>query len=209
MSDEQQTPASQTNGASADAHADDGARKEPTLDDLLKEWDKPAEEPKGRVEAKQKDTSSKEVSSLKEEIDGLKQHLADQSYKEDMSKVVSTVKGDLGAQNKFVEFWVNERATEDERLQTLWNERDKRPQEFNKAIEALGRDFQTYWNENFASKHDDTRRQVAAAAMASGSTPAPPEFDRVADEMASMNDRDFTLKKHEIFRHFKSGGGKQ
>lgn len=185
---------------------------EPTLDELLEEWDAADHDASDKDTGKRK--PPKEPSSdggseaEKQRLERLEQRLAMQDYEKAMGQAVDAVKGDLQVEDDYVEFWLNKQADQDPRLMKLWEQRDTRRAEWNKALEALGRQFQEEYADRFGTVNDrettgarrNLQDKVASAVHASRSrTPGDPN-DGVVDELASMDDSTFSLKKAEILR---------
>ena len=105
------------------------------LNDLLEDWDKA----KGKTE-----TKSDNGKSAKATNEDLASEVASLRYEREMEKAIPIVKGDWKGSDKFVEVYIDSRAAEDERLQTLYAERASRKAEWNAALKAMAKDFQKF-----------------------------------------------------------------
>lgn len=186
---------------------------EPSLDELLAEWDNDEPGKSGKEGAPSKPDKAPpgdgRSDADKQRLEKLEQRLAMQDYEKAMGQAVNAVKGDLEVEDDFVEFWLNKQADQDPRLMKLWEQRDTRRAEWSKALEALGRQFQddnagrfgpTDTSQRKPGRRPSLHDQVASAAHASRSTAPGDPNDGIADELASMDDSTFALKKAEILR---------
>lgn len=187
-----------------------GAGNEPTLDQLLDEWDssgKGGEPSQPSSEKGGGQGSGDDVSSLKERLNRTEQRLVEQDYRREMDRVISTVQQKAEANPKFIEWWINDRADSDKRLRELWEQRDSQPQEWEKAINALADEFAKEYGQQQGSGSSqlDAQSQAIQAALSSGSRAPGGQDGNVDEQLAKMSDSEFELKKGEIFRqHAKS-----
>jgi len=168
-----------------------------SLDELLNEFDK------GAKSADSTPTDQSEVAALKEQVNVLLQREADRSYKSEMNDfIVPTLKGDLEIDNFYVEAWANKKASEDPRLQTLWDERGTRKAEFQQAITLLAPEFQkSLEGKIVVNKPDDDSGQsqlASAVRQARESNSTPTSLDDA--NLGAMSDQEFQLHKQEVFR---------
>lgn len=166
----------------------------PTLDDLLASYK--------QGDGRSKDAapeSDDDVKKLTDKLSRLEQELANRDYQDTFAKrVIPVVKGDLDAKDEYVEWWVNKRATEDERLRAVWDEKDSNPSKFRTTMEALA--------DEFAKEHasDSDKDRVANAVRNARKSDAPQtSFDDV--EWASLSQDQFELKKRALYKAAERG----
>lgn len=186
MSDDKKPGDSDTQPEGAEKIAD-----KDDLNDLLASWD---DKPKdGKEDPKPKGDES-----------GLAAEVARLSYEREMDKLIPTVKGDLKVSDKFVEAYMNMRANEDPRLQSLWDKRHERRADFDKAMSLLGDDLKKEIGAPVKEpKPGDDKGLAAAFHAAKESGAAGGELDDL--DFSTMSDTEFGFKKAEIFRLAEQG----
>lgn len=190
MTDNDKPSDSDSAASAADQNADDPK----SLDDLLASWKEGATDDK--------------PAAKKPDSDALLQHVANLSYKLEMKDVIPTVKGELPVTDKFVENYINMRATENAKLSELWDNRDSRRAEFDEAVKAMTGEFADFAKENGIGKPkvtdaDDDKGLAAAAHMARSTQAADTGLDSV--NWSGLSDTDFALRKQEVIRMAESG----
>lgn len=178
----------------ASGKSSDPAEKPRSLTDLLDEWDSDGKKP----------ASSKSGNDVADRLSALERRLANDAYKSEISTVVETLKGDLDVDDFVVEAWINKQASEDPRLQELYEARDENPKKWKDAVKALQPDFEEYAKSRILSKANDDKG-VGAAVRASKNSPNMSDLSDDGSDIAGMNDAEFALKKAEVFRLAKTG----
>jgi hypothetical protein len=184
----------------ADTQSSENADTGNSLDDLLDEFDK------GVKSADSGKSDSTEIAALKEQVNVLLEREADRSYKSEMTDfIIPTLKGDLEIDDFYVEAWANKKASDDPRLQTLWDERGTKKAEFQKAIGLLAPEFQKSLEgkivvnpKNDADDSVDESQLASAVRRARESNLTPTSLDDV--NLGAMSDQEFQLHKQEVFR---------
>ncbi len=167
---------------------------EPTLTDLLEDWNKGAS-----------DAAPAKEAEPAPEMD----RVAALEYKLEMKEVIPVVKGDIEVSDKFVETYINMRATEDSRLDELWKNRNTNRSAWDRAISTLGTEFKSFAEtsgmspKKAAVKTKDDSGLAAAAHMARESKPAGDQFDSI--DWSSLSAQDFAMRKSQYFRALKAG----
>jgi hypothetical protein len=118
-------------------------------------------------------------------------------YRQDMDKLIDTVRGDLPAEvfdNDLIESWVDTQARRDPRLQQAWINRHENPRQFEQVKSALGREFAKKMGKLPDRQATEDREAVAAAVRGASRAPVdtPPNF-------AALNDADFQKAKETAF----------
>lgn len=182
-----------------------------SLSALLSEWEEKDKGGSGKGEPKGEPKES--ADDLAKRLAALEGELSKTNYETDMKSVVSTVKGDLPVDDKFVEDWVNRKADGDPRLVELWEKRDERKSQFQEAIKALQPEFKAYVDElknQLSPKQDEAEgdskkpdRGLAAAVRNSREASPSSGYDDV--KWASLPDSELALKKNEVFAAARAG----
>ncbi|MEE9158910.1 MAG: hypothetical protein V3U60_11050 [Gammaproteobacteria bacterium] len=178
-------------GSDAQAAAAAEESESKSLDSLLASWDdkpKPSSEEKPSVDGE---------SALISEVARL-------SYEREMDKLIPVVKGDLKISDKFVEAYMNQRANDDPRLRTLWDNRHDRRAEFDQAMQAMAGELATEVGKPVEDKPADDKDALAAAIHTARIKDA--GGGELGDiDFGSLSDSDFELKKAEVFRLAETG----
>ncbi len=179
----------------------ENADTEGALSKLLDEFDAGAPKADSNKPADQSD----EVAALKEQVNVLVQREADRSYKSEMNDfIIPTLKGDLEIDNFYVEAWANNKASEDPRLQKLWDERGTNKTEFQQAIKLLAPEFQKSLEGKIVVKNSPdndagAESQLASAVRQARESNSKPSSVNDAN-LGAMSDQEFQLHKQEVFR---------
>jgi hypothetical protein len=94
----------------------------------------------------------------KDRLERLERSLAEREYREDMTKVVTSIRGDFApdeVDDEFIDTWVNAEAKKDPRVANAWVKRHADPKGFERVLNGLSR--------KFAEKHAKLRKQDDAA----------------------------------------------
>lgn len=183
-------------GTDTTASAESETSSEPTLTSLLEDWEK------GASKAAPKEEKSAEPSQDYDRVAALE-------YKLEMKEVIPAVKGEVPVNDKFVETYINMRASEDSRLDELWKNRNVNRSAWDKAIETLGKEFKSFAEasgmspKKQTSERRDDKGLAAAAHMARESKPTGDAFESI--DWSSLNAQEFAMKKSQYFRALKAG----
>lgn len=177
--------------AAEDVKAEQAPDNEPSLDELLADFglDSKSDEATNKqseTRSDVKDDLQDVVSYVRSEIE-TKQQERDSS---DLASAVESVKGDLDIDPELVEGWLNARASKDKRLTQLWENRGSDPARWNKAVEALGRDFAKVMGSKPNSEISEDVEAVAAAVRGA-STKNPEPTDDIPDNVEQMSGAEF------------------
>ena len=195
MADEKDTDAS--------AKAESEKSEKPSLTSLLEDWEKGASKdaPKkaDKSDAKSGSDSSDRVAALE--------------YRLEMKELIPQVKGELDVPDKFVETYINMRASDDRRLSQIFDERFENRSAWEKAVEQLGDEFKSFAEKTGikspkeepkkSSPKRDDRGLAAAAHMARESKPSGDGFESI--DWGSLSNQEFAMKKSAYFRALKAG----
>ncbi len=178
-----------------------------TLDQLLSEWDA-GESDSGGSRASSADEGSKsssaDVAKLMERLDSLERERAESQLQRDREQVFSQVKGDLEVDDFLVRAWVEEKASQDRRLEKVWEQRFDNPTKFKSTIAAMREEFEGFASAKLASaRRADNRRAASALAGSRETSSAAGDLDNIA--WGSLSDNQFAAKKSEVFRAVQQG----
>lgn len=181
-----------------------------SLSALLSEWDEKDKGDSGKPKGEPKGEPKESTDDLIKRMERLEGALTKTSYETDMKSVVETVKGDLDVDDWIVESWINRKADSDERLVKLWNERDTKKSQFDEVIKSLTPEFQEYAKNRILPKPDEDKDEgkkpdkglAAAVRTARDASPSSGYEDL---DLGSLSERDYALKKAEIFRAARAG----
>ena len=169
---------------------------QPTLTSLLEDWEKGASK----------------AAPQEEKPSGSEDRVAALEYKLEMKDIIPTVKGEVDVSDKFVETYINMRATEDARLDELWRNRNTNRGAWDSAVKTLGTEFASFAKQSGLTKPEPAPKQrtrgddkglAAAAHMARESKPASEGFDSI--NWGELSPQEFAMKKSAYFRALKAG----
>lgn len=187
IEDKEQTATENANEQAPPATEESGAQESPVdLETALSEYDerpgttKP--EPKPKTETDLRD----------DRLAAVELELSQRTYREDMGKVVNSVRGDFTAgevRDKYIDNWVNAEAQEDPRIAEAWSLRQKDPARFHRVVKGLGQKF-ALEHANLSNRDEKATgdREAVAAAVQGASKQAP---EGKAPNYAQMNDNEF------------------
>jgi len=183
-----------------------GAGAAKSLDSLLASWDADDDDDSGDGKGKEKAAG---LNALVERLERIEKAHADRAYKSDIASVVERVKGEHDVDPWIVEAYVNKRAESDPKLVKLWEQRDTRKADFDKAIDALTSEFGEWAKGRAGQPKPDADGKSASRRLASAVKGARDAADSGGGldglDLAGMSDNEFALKKAEIFRLAASG----
>ena len=165
---------------------------EPSLDELLTEFDSA-----GPPEQKQAESPKKADVS-----DELLDYIRSQQAKEtqaDISAAVEFVKksGVKGISDRLIESYLQTEAAGDKRIQEAWNQRQANPEGWSRVLKAVGKKI-----EGEIEPQPDAQltndREAARDAVRGSSTEAPPETKMTNEHLNSLSDAEFKaeMRKH-------------
>lgn len=163
------------------------ARKDDDLDTLLNDpvfnATKSDPNPKPATKAEGTDDSK----AVLEQMRGLLTEQQRVRFQQDMQTTVKKVRGDLPEElfdDALVEAWLDKRARDNPALSQAWTQRHENPRQFQKIVDALGRDFHKKYG-NLPDKKATEDREVVTAAVRGASTKAPegkaPDFSGLSN----------------------------
>lgn len=149
----------------------DSARNDGTdLDTLLAQFETETKKPEPVSPAPQTQQQQQPVQQLDPNVS----RMLNRIEREDINKLVNSVKGDADVEDDLVEAWIDAQARRDTRLQRAWLERDANPKAFEQIAKQLGKEFA----KRTAKKPDPALtedREAVAAAVRGASTQRAPE----------------------------------
>ena len=168
----------------------DSARNDGTdLDTLLAEFNQ-------QTAPKTDPVSPPQTQQQPVQPDPLVTRLYQRFEKEDISKLVKDVKGDLDEDDEMVEAWVDAKARRDPRLQQAWMEREAKPQAFQKIAKELGREFAKRASKRPDPQATEDRNAVAAAVRGASTNRVP---DAQAPNHSMQNNAEFRKSVRENY----------
>ena len=107
--------------------------------EALKEWEVP--QPQAPVEPQ---TTVQEVPEINQELYNTVSELQRDKLMADINKATQAVRGDLNPElfdDTFVRSYLDAQVRENSKLQHIWDNRSKNPEQFSKALNALQKNF--------------------------------------------------------------------
>lgn len=190
MSDEMQPTASGNQPDDAQASQN---QAEPTLDDLLAEFDSQAEpEPEPKVDPK---LSAADLQAALREVQQFQSERQQERVSKDIGQAVEVVRGELDPEaDELVRGWLDVQAQSDARFRAAWQSRHADPVKWNRVLKGMADQFATKYGKRFGRSDQDDREAMAAAVRTAGrhSQPTTPSE---APNFAGMNDHEFAMYK--------------
>lgn len=162
------------------------ARVTDDLDTLLAEFDKGETKPSPTAKPEPQDEGTINQQVL-DEVRLLRGEREQEKFRTDMDKTLKSVRGDLDAEffdDKFVEAWIDAQARADTRLSQAWLNRNSNPKQFQRVVEALGKQFAKNYSKLPDRQATEDRAAVTAAVRgASGKAPEgkAPDYKGMSD----------------------------
>ena len=116
--------------------------------------------------------------------------------REDIGKLVSSVKGDSDIEDDLVEAWIDTQARKDVRLQRAWLERDANPKAFEQIAKQLGKEFAKRTAKRPDPALTEDREAVVAAVRGASTNRAP---DSPAPAFGGLSNVDFRKEVRERY----------
>lgn len=191
--DEQQAATDQADQQAAPAAEAEGAR-EPTLDELLAEYDggeksdgiKPTSDTKD-------DGGDDKVAALEKRLEAFERQSEQDQYQNDVINAVKAIRGESNPEiftDVHMEGWLTAEAKRDPRIARAWMDRADKPQTWGKIQDQLKGRFNEWIGSMSDSAATEDRAAIADAVRgASKKAPAGDDVDREA--VMKMGDGDF------------------
>lgn len=190
MSDEMQPTASGNEPDSAQASQN---QAEPTLDDLLAEFDSQAEpepEPKGDPKL-----SAADLQAALREVQQFQSERQQERVSKDISQAVEAVRGELDPEaDELVRGWLDVQAQSDARFRAAWQSRHSDPVKWNRVLKGMADQFATKYGKRFGRSAEDDREAMAAAVRTAGRH-SQPTMPSEGPNLAGMSDQEFAMYK--------------
>lgn len=165
--------------------AEQSSSPEPTLDDLVKSYEKVAP---------QQSEMAARVAALEGE---LTQNIID-------TEIVPKIKGDLDVPDKIVRGFLDQSAAENPKLNEFFRNRKSSPKDFSEALDSVKEEFQQMMGKKTEElEKQDDKGLAAAAAAAREATPADSSFDNIS--WGSLSEHEFEARKAEVFKALRDG----
>ena len=184
--------------------ADEGkSGGKPSLDDLLADYGK------GDGKGSPTDDSQSNSPSEKDRIAALEERAYRAELNDAMTnQVIPLVKGDLPLPDSFIRSYAVGKAFEDERLGKLFDERAQRPEEFEKAMKALGSELAEEIGKSTGDTSDDDSDDASRTANAvrnarKQTRKSGGEYGDV--DWQSLSQGDFETQKRRLFKSIERG----
>lgn len=192
MSDETKPTAPESE--SGDAQAANN-QAEPTLDDLLAEFDSQAEsEPTPEPKVDQK-VSAADLQAALREVQQFQSERQQERVSKDISQAVEAVRGELDPEaDELVRGWLDVQAQNDARFRAAWQSRHTDPNKWNRVLKGMADQFATKYGKRFG-KADQDDREAMAAAVRTASRHSQPTTHSEAPNFAGMSDHEFAMYK--------------
>jgi hypothetical protein len=190
--DETKAPAAP--GAEVDSARKDGD----DLDKILAEFDEGTKPAPAAAKPEPKAGEADDLKAAKDEVLSARDEIRQERFKKDMHSTVMEVRGDLPADffdDRFVQAWIDARATDDPRLSKAWIERNSNPQQFKRVVGALSREFAKKYGK-LPDKQATEDREAVTAAVRGASTKAP---EGKAPDLSRLTDTEFVAEKEKLF----------
>lgn len=197
-----QTAVTETDGTAKPAQeATDAQKTEPSLDDLLKEFEQETTiETQARSSKPDKQSeASADSPDTSKRLEALEQRLAEEQLRKDLSPVIEKIKeGFPLLENDEIIDLLDGRAKRDPRLANAWANRHTNPKGWEKVVDAIGRDMSGRLAK-LPDKAATEDREAVTAAVRGASTRA---SEGKAPSYGKMSDREFsdTVEKELGFR---------
>ena len=140
-------------------------------------------------------TGTDQVKDASAEVLAARDEIRQERFHKDMNDTIEKVRGNLDSgffDKPFVKAWIDARATDDPRLAQAWVKRHQNPQEFNRVVGALSREFaKKYGRLPDKQVTEDTEAVAAAVRGASNKVPEgkAPDFSKMSDAELNAHTR--------------------
>jgi len=172
------------------------------LNNLLEEYSET-----GETEKKPQEKSTvNEDSETKQLLDMLKRQAEDNTRAtatKELDEAVTSIRGDLNVDNKFVKAYLNMKADDDPRLRNAYIQRQNNPVAWAKIEQGLRADLQKFIGAIADKDLTETRDAVASSVLNSKSTSSDTETQV---DLAKMSDVDFENYKAKLFKEERRAG---
>lgn len=124
-------------------------------------------------------------------------------FRQDMDKTIKAVRGDLDPDrfdDGIVEAYLDMRARKDPRVATAWENRHRNPQQFEKLVAGLGREFTKKYG-TMPDKQATEDRELVTAAVRGASTKAP---EGKAPDFSGLNNHEYREQHKKAYGYYPS-----
>lgn len=192
MSDETKPTAPEPE--SGDAQAANN-QAEPTLDDLLAEFDSQAASEPASEPAVEPKLSAADLQSALREVQQFQSERQQERVSKDISQAVEAVRGELDPEaDELVRGWLDVQAQNDARFRTAWQSRHTDPAKWNRVLKGMSDQFAAKYGKRFGRADQDDREAMAAAVRVAGRHSQPTTHSD-APNLAAMSDHEFAMFK--------------
>ena len=192
MSDETKPTAPESE--SGDAQAANN-QAEPTLDDLLAEFDSQAASEPASEPAVEPKLSAADLQSALREVQQFQNERQQERVSKDISQAVEAVRGELDPEaDELVRGWLDVQAQNDARFRAAWQSRHTDPAKWNRVLKGMADQFAAKYGKRFGKADQDDREAMAAAVRVAGRHSQPTTHSD-APNLAAMSDHEFAMFK--------------